>query len=110
LLLLLLLQRQQIKASMSDLLKESFTGVKAQTISAQQERKKEAPTRLLCSVCVCVSPPFDLGFSRFSSRLSITFPAGYHSNRTFKEARQQQFGFSFHICDGAELAIIHNIV
>jgi hypothetical protein len=55
LLLLLLLQRQQINASTSDLLKESFTAVKVQTISAQQERKKEAPTRLLCSVSLSLS-------------------------------------------------------
>jgi hypothetical protein len=77
LLLLLLLQRQQIKASTSDLLKEIFTAVKVQTISAQQERKKEAPTRLLCSVSLSLShflSRFDLGFSRFASRLSITFP------------------------------------
>jgi hypothetical protein len=80
LLLLLLLQRQQIKASTSDLLKESFTGVKVQAISAQQERKKEAPTRLFCSLSLSLSsPPFDLGFSRFSSgyqsRSHKKFPA-----------------------------------
>jgi hypothetical protein len=55
LLLLLLLQRQQIKASISDLLKQSFNGVKVQTVPAQQEREKEAPTRLLSSVSLSLS-------------------------------------------------------